>query len=139
MQNFIYNIPTKVFFGKGQISNLSAAIKEYGASKVLLVYGGGSIKKYGVYEAATAELKKENIKFVEIGNVKPNPHIEDVNEAIKTYKDNGFDFILGIGGGSTIDSCKAIAAGVHYDGSVLDFMTGKAEMKKIYHNLILAR
>jgi len=130
MKNFVFNIPTKVFFGQGQVSNLSSAIKEYGGSKVLLVYGGGSIKKYGVYDAVITEFKKGGIEFVEIGNVKPNPHIEDINEAIGIYKEKKLDFILGVGGGSTIDSCKAIAAGVFYEGDVLDFMTGKAEMKE---------
>ncbi len=124
MENFVYNMPTKVYFGKDQIKNLASAIKENGGSKILLVYGGGSIKRNGIHQAVLAELKQSNIEFVECGGIKPNPRVEDVIRGIELYRSNNLDFVLGVGGGSVIDSCKAIAAGVCYNGSVIDLMDG---------------
>ncbi|NHJ12907.1 MAG: iron-containing alcohol dehydrogenase [Candidatus Thorarchaeota archaeon] len=122
MENFVYNIPPKIYFGKGQIANLASAIKENGGAKVLLVYGGGSIKRNGIYQAVVDELRKGNIEFTECGGIKPNPRVEDVKRGIELYRANNLDFILGVGGGSVIDSCKAIAAGVPYSGDVVDLM-----------------
>ncbi|MDP4201695.1 MAG: iron-containing alcohol dehydrogenase [Bacteroidota bacterium] len=130
MENFSFYLPTIVHFGKGQISSLGASIKQFGGSKVLLAYGGGSIKANGIYNAVVAALKKANIPFVDCDGIKPNPPVEDVNRGIKLYRDNGCDFILAVGGGSTIDACKAMAAGVCYDGDVMDLMAGgKGEIK----------
>lgn len=131
MENFVYNIPTKVYFGKGQITNLASAIKENGGSKILLVYGGGSIKRNGIYEAVVDELRRGNLEYVECGGIKPNPPVEDVNRGIELFRANNLDFILGVGGGSVIDTCKAIAAGVPYDGNVIDLMDKeKGEIKE---------
>lgn len=130
MENFSFNVPTTVHFGKGQIENLSASIKQFGGSKVLLAYGGGSIKKNGVYLSVVEELKKGNIEFVECDGIRPNPPVQDVNKGINIYRQNACDFILAVGGGSTIDACKAMAAGVCYDGDVMDLMAdGKGEIK----------
>ncbi|WP_422127779.1 iron-containing alcohol dehydrogenase [Vibrio hannami] len=129
MENFIYNIPTRAYFGKGQVSNLGAAIKEFGGSKVLLAYGGGSIKTNGIYDDVVAQFESHGIGFVELAGIKPNPRVESVNEGVALYRENGCDFILAVGGGSTLDAAKAIAAGVSYEGDVLDLLTGKAETK----------
>lgn len=128
MDNFIYHIPTKAFFGKGQVGNLGSAIKEFGGSRVLLAYGGGSIKRNGIYDDVVAQLKEHSLEFVELEGIQPNPHIESVEEGIVLYREKGCDFILAVGGGSTLDACKAIAAGVVYDGHVMDLLTGKAQV-----------
>ncbi|PKQ65224.1 iron-containing alcohol dehydrogenase [Labilibaculum manganireducens] len=124
MENFSFYVPTTIHFGKGQIENLSSSIKQFGGSKVLLAYGGGSIKKNGIYDAVTNELKKADIDFVDCDGIKPNPPVSDVRKGIQIYRENSCDFILAVGGGSTIDAAKAIAAGVCYDGDVMDLMAG---------------
>ena len=128
MENFIFNIPTVAYVGKGQISNLGLGIKQFGGLKVLLAYGGGSIKTNGIYDAVINEFKKNEIEFVEISGIKPNPPIEDVYEGIKLFKENGCDFIVAVGGGSALDAAKAMAAGVKYDGDVFDLISGKISL-----------
>src|SRR5699024_3748670 len=129
MLNFDYSIPTEIFFGKGQIEVLGDEIKKYG-SKVLLTYGGGSIKKNGIYVKATEILKENNIEFWELGGIEPNPRVTSVREGIKICKENNIDFILPIGGGSTIDCSKAIATSYYYEGDPWDLVIGKAEITK---------
>ena len=126
MNNFIYSIPTTAYFGKGQISILGETIKTHGGSKVLLAYGGGSIKKNGIYDAVVEQFDKVGLAYVELSGIKPNPRIESVEEGIEIYRNNGCDFILGVGGGSTLDACKAIAAGVKYAGSVTDLFVDES-------------
>lgn len=130
MENFVFSIPTTVFFGKRQIENLTPSIKNFEGSKILLAYGGGSIKKNGIYDEVTGELKKAGISYFELAGIKPNPRVESVEEGIKICRQNNVDFILAVGGGSTIDTCKAIAAGVNYKGEVMDLLTGKAQVGK---------
>ncbi|MDD2830391.1 MAG: iron-containing alcohol dehydrogenase [Sulfuricurvum sp.] len=125
MENFIFNIPTKAFFGKGQLDNLAAGIKEFGGSRVLLAYGGGSIKSNGIYQAVLEQFSKAGIFHVELSGIKPNPPIEDVYEGIRIYKENNLNFIVAVGGGSALDAAKAIAAGAKYDGDVFDLISGK--------------
>ena len=122
MNNFIYSIPTTAYFGKGQINVLGETIKAHGGSKVLLAYGGGSIKQNGIYDAILGQFSKAGLVHVELNGIQPNPRIESVEEGIKLYRENGCDFILAVGGGSTLDACKAIAAGVKYDGPVDDLL-----------------
>jgi hypothetical protein len=129
MENFIFNIPTVAYVGKGQISNLGSSIKQFGGSKVLLAYGGGSIKTNGIYNSIINELNSANISYVEISGIKPNPPIEDVYQGIETYKRNNCDFILAVGGGSALDAAKAMAAGVKYDGDVFDLVSGKVAVQ----------
>jgi alcohol dehydrogenase YqhD (iron-dependent ADH family) len=131
MDNFIYSIPTTVYFGKGQISILGETIKAHGGSKVLLAYGGGSIKKNGIYIAVIEQLDKAGLGHVELSGIQPNPRIESVEEGIGLYRENGCDFILAVGGGSTLDVCKAIAAGVKYDGPVGDLFVGESGLSDI--------
>lgn len=125
MENFIFNIPTVAYVGKGQISNLGSSIRQFGGSKVLLAYGGGSIKTNGIYDAVISEFEKNKIEFVEISGIKPNPPIEDVYKGIKLFKENSCDFIVAVGGGSALDAAKAMAAGVKYNGDVFDLISGK--------------
>lgn len=130
MENFNFYLPTTVYFGKGQISNLASSIKMFGGGNVLLTYGSGSIKKNGVYNAITTELKNAGITYVDCDGIRPNPPVEDVRKGINLYRENACDFILAVGGGSTIDASKAMAAGVCYDGDVMDLMTdGKGKIK----------
>ena len=115
MQNFYYSIPTEVYFGKGQIEHLGDSVKQYG-SKVLLVYGGGSVKKFGVYDAVIAELEKAGLEVTELSGVEPNPRITTVNKGAAICKEKGIEVVLPVGGGSTIDCSKGIAAGAKYSG-----------------------
>jgi alcohol dehydrogenase YqhD (iron-dependent ADH family) len=126
MNNFIFSIPTTAYFGKGQINILGETIKTHGGSKVLLAYGGGSIKLNGIYDTILEQFGKAGLAFVELNGIQPNPRIESVEEGITIYRNNGCDFILAVGGGSTLDACKAIAAGVKYDGPVIDLFVDES-------------
>lgn len=128
MLNFNYSIPTSIYFGKGKMDSLPKLIKQYG-SKILLTYGGGSIKSNGIYDKVVNLLKENNIEYFELGGVDPNPRITTVREGIKICKENNVDFILALGGGSVIDCSKTIAAGCYYDGDPWDFFVGKARIK----------
>jgi alcohol dehydrogenase YqhD (iron-dependent ADH family) len=129
MENFTFQNATKIIFGSETELKVGDEIKGQG-SKVLLHYGGGSIKKTGLYDKVTNSLKKAGIEFVELAGAMPNPRLGLVNEGIKICRDNKIDFILAVGGGSAIDSAKAIAVGIPYDGDVWDFYDGKAEAKE---------
>ncbi len=121
MENFIYNIPTKIAFGKGQVRMLPEFIKEYG-SKVLLLYGGGSIKKTGIYDDVTEQLKKNDITYLELSGIEPNPQIESVRKGVCICRQEKIEVLVPIGGGSTIDCAKAVAAGAFYDGDPWDLV-----------------
>ncbi|MFA6506863.1 MAG: iron-containing alcohol dehydrogenase [Treponemataceae bacterium] len=124
MDNFEFLNPTRIVFGKGTESQVGAEVKRF-ASSCLLHFGGGSIKKSGLYDRIVASLKKEGIRFVELGGVQPNPRVGLVREGIEICRKNKLEFVLAVGGGSVIDSAKAIAVGVPYSGDVWDFFTGK--------------
>jgi len=125
MDNFIFQSPTRIIFGKDTELEVWKETKKF-AGKVLLQYGGSSIKKYGLYDRIIKSLKKEDIEVFELWGVKPNPRLDLVHEGIKICRDNNINFILAVGGGSAIDSAKAIACGVNYGGDVWDFYsTGK--------------
>lgn len=130
MENFNYNIPTKVFFGKGKIEVLGKEIKKYG-SRVLLAYGGGSIKRTGVYDDVIKELRENDISYFELSGIEPNPRVTSVEEGVKICRENDIDFILAVGGGSTIDCSKAIAAAYYYDGEPWDLVIGKAKIENV--------
>ncbi|MCY6959746.1 iron-containing alcohol dehydrogenase [Clostridium brassicae] len=129
MLKFSYSIPTNVHFGKGRIKVLAKEIKKYG-SKVLLTYGGGSIKRNGLYDSIVEIFNENDISFCELNGIDPNPRLTSVNEGIKICKENNIDFILAVGGGSVIDCSKIIAAGYHYEGDPWDFFIGKARIKQ---------
>jgi len=129
MENFTYQNQTKIIFGKGTEKRVGEELVPYKA-KVLLHYGSGSVKKSGLYDRVVASLKAADISFVELGGVKPNPRLGLVREGIKLCREEGVGFILAVGGGSVIDSAKAIALGVPYEGDVWDFFEGKEIPKK---------
>ena len=119
--DFTYYTPTKVVFGKEADRQLGALIKARGAKKVLIHYGGGSVERNGVLKRVEEALAAEKIAYVKLGGVVPNPHLSLVYEGIELCKKEGVDFILAVGGGSVIDSAKAIGYGVANDGDVWDF------------------
>ena len=126
---FMYSIPTKVAFGKGQIAKLPEFVAEFGKN-VLLVYGGGSIKKIGIYDEIYSLLGKDRVNIVELSGVEPNPRVTTVNKGVKLCRDNDIDVILAVGGGSTIDCSKAVAAGYYYDGDVWDIISKRLTVTK---------
>ena len=121
MYNFKFSVPTTVYFGKGQISHLSEECLKYG-NKLLLVYGGGSIKKIGIYDEVMAQCQKAGIEVIECGGVEPNPRIESVRRGVALCREHHVDMVLAVGGGSTIDCAKVIAASVHYEGDAWDIV-----------------
>ena len=125
MDNFSFYSPTYFEFGKGTESETGKLVKRFGGSKVLIHYGGGSVIRSGLLGRVQTSLAKEGIGHVELGGVMPNPRDGLVYEGIEICKREGVDFILAVGGGSAIDSAKAIAAGVVYDGDFWDFYKGK--------------
>ncbi|TBL73899.1 iron-containing alcohol dehydrogenase [Paenibacillus thalictri] len=125
MNTFMFYNPTRLFFGKGTLEQLSAQIPQYGKN-VLLVYGGGSIKRNGVYDKTIDLLKSIDAKVVELGGVEPNPRLTTVHKGIELCRSENIDFILAVGGGSVIDCVKAIAIGAKFDGEVWDIITRKA-------------
>ncbi len=129
MENFIFYAPTKVYFGKGYEKQVGEIIKEYGFNKIMLQYGKDSVKKSGLYDLVIKSLTEANIQWVEMGGVEPNPKIEFVRNAIKLAKEEKVQFILAIGGGSVLDSCKFTALGAKTDCDVWDFAMGKSKPK----------
>ena len=125
MENFTFYSPTYFVFGKESENQAGEYVKKFGGTKVLIHFGGKSAKASGLLDRVEASLKKENIPFVELGGVKPNPRSGLVYEGIELCRKEKVDFILAVGGGSAIDSAKAIAAGVLYDGDFWDFYMGK--------------
>lgn len=121
MVNFEYFTPTKVVFGKNAEEKTGELVKEQGCKKVLVHYGGQSAKKSGLLGRICDSLEKEGISYVTLGGVVPNPHLSKVHEGIELCKKEGVDFILAVGGGSVIDSGKAIGYGVANEGEVWDF------------------
>lgn len=121
MLNFDYYTPTKVAFGKETVSRVGKLIKEFGGKKVLIHYGGGSVIRSGLMDKVKAILEEEQIPYIMLGGAVPNPHLSLVYEGIELCKKEAVDFILAVGGGSAIDSAKAIGYGVANDGDVWDF------------------
>src|SRR5665647_283791 len=121
MDNFIFDGASRVIFGKGAENNLAAEIKRFGGKKVFLHYGMGSIKKSGLYGKVIKLLKDGGLEITEQGGARPNPVLSHVREGIKICRDAKADFILAVGGGSVIDSAKAIAVGVPYNGDAVSY------------------
>lgn len=128
MDNFIFNAYTKIYFGKGMIENLPEAIRKHGKN-VLLVYGGGSIKKNGIYDKAKSLLSDCNI--IELPGVDPNPKIETVREGVQLCRKYNVEVILAIGGGSVIDCSKAIGAGYYYEGDAWDIVADPSKITEV--------
>ncbi len=129
MQNFNFYTPTKVIFGKDTENQVGSLIKETGAKKVLVHFGGESAKKSGLLDKVYESLKKESIEYISLGGVVPNPLLSLVHKGVELCKSNNIDFILAVGGGSVIDSAKAIALGSCVDFDVWDFYLRKVEPK----------
>ena len=130
MDNFSYCSPTRYVFGRGveaQTGSLTAAM---GCHKVLIVYGGGSARRSGLLDRVTASLREAGVEWAELGGIQPNPTDDRVYEGIGLCREEGVDGILAVGGGSAIDTAKAIAGGVPYDGDFWDFWAGKAVMSE---------
>ena len=127
--SFIYDIPTKVYFGENRLGNLGSELKKIG-QRVLLVYGGGSIKTIGLYDRVVDIVKESGLNLFECSGIEPNPRITSVDRGANTCKREKIDVILAVGGGSVIDAAKCIGAAAYYDGEPWDLVTGKAEIKK---------
>lgn len=124
MNNFIYNIPTKVYFGEDQLGHLGEELSKYG-TRVLLTYGGGSIKKTGLYDKVVAEVKKAGLELFELSGIEPNPRVSSVNKGADICKKEHIDVLLAVGGGSVIDCTKYIGAAAYYDGDAWDILLEK--------------
>lgn len=129
MNDFIYDIPVKVYFGQNQLPNLGPELKRFG-TRVLLTYGGGSIKKIGLYDKITAELKRAGLEWEELSGIEPNPRIDSVREGVKLCKEKKIDVLLAVGGGSVIDATKYIAAGAIVDFDPWKFFSDWAPIEK---------
>ena len=127
---FTYSIPTKIYFGKGQLNSLGNVISDYG-KKVLLVYGGGSIKKTGVYDIVCSQLKQMKIQIYELSGIEPNPKIDSVRKGIAVCKQESIEVVIAVGGGSVIDAAKFIAAGACVDFDVWDFISKKSQVQNV--------
>ena len=125
MDNFNFYSPTEFIFGKDRENECGKYVKKYGKGKALIHYGGGSAEKSGLLDRVRQSLREEGIDFAELGGVQPNPRDTLVYEGIELCRREQVGFILAVGGGSVIDSAKAIAAGVPYDGDFWDFYSGK--------------
>lgn len=129
MLNFDFYSPARLLFGRGEESRIGELLKPH-AKKALLHYGGGSIKRSGLYDRVVKSLNDAGVDFVELGGVKPNPRLSLVHEGIALCKKENVDLILAVGGGSAIDSAKAIAMGVYYDGDVWEVYEEGKEIEK---------
>jgi alcohol dehydrogenase YqhD (iron-dependent ADH family) len=129
MNNFDLYTPTRILFGRGYEHRIGELLKPH-ATKVLLHYGGGSIKKSGLYDSVVASLNKAGLAFVELGGVQPNPRLKLALEGIGLCKKEGVDLILAVGGGSAIDSSKCIAMGYYYEGDIWDVYEKDLEVEK---------
>lgn len=127
MIDFKYYNPTRIEFGKAKEANIGKYIAEYGVSKVLIVYGSERIKKSGLFDTVSKSLAENGITFEELGGVQSNPLLSKVYEGIEIAKSKNVEAVLAVGGGSVLDSSKAIAAGAKYDGDVWDFFLHTAE------------
>ena len=137
MENFTFYSPTYFVFGKDEERNVGKYVKRFGGTKVLIHYGGGSVVRSGLLDRVKKSLTDEGLSFVALGGVKPNPRSGLVYEGIALCRKEKVDFVLAVGGGSTIDSSKAIAAGTIYEGDFWDFYSGKPVEKALPVGTIL--
>lgn len=129
MNNFIYDIPVKVYFGENQLGHLGEELSKYG-KRVLLTYGGGSIKKNGLYDAVVAEIKNAGLELYELSGIAPNPRIDSVRQGAKMCKEHEIDVLLAVGGGSTLDATKWMAAGACVEHDPWEFFSKWAPVEK---------
>lgn len=129
MNNFIYDIPVKVYFGENQLHHLGEELSKYG-KRVLLTYGGGSIKKIGLYDAVVKEIKAAGLELFELSGIAPNPRIDSVREGARMCKEHNIDVLLAVGGGSTLDATKWMAAGACVEHDPWDFFSKWSPVEK---------
>ncbi|MBN7773497.1 iron-containing alcohol dehydrogenase [Clostridium aminobutyricum] len=129
MNSFIYDIPTRVYFGENQLGHLGKELSKYG-KRVLMVYGGGSIKSIGLYDKVVAEIKNAGLELFECSGIEPNPRVTSVNRGATICKKEKIDVLLAVGGGSTIDATKFIGAATYYEGDAWDILTRKTRITK---------
>lgn len=129
MNNFIYDIPVKVYFGENQLHHLGEELSKYG-KRVLLTYGGGSIKKIGLYDAVVKEIKAAGLELFELSGIAPNPRIDSVREGARMCKEHNIDVLLAVGGGSTLDATKWMAAGACVEHDAWDFFSKWSPVEK---------
>lgn len=129
MNNFVFQNTTKIYFGKGQLVHLADELKQYG-TRVLLTYGGGSIKRIGLYDSIVSSLNESGFTVFELPGVEPNPRHTTVNKGADICKKENIDVLLAVGGGSTIDCTKAIAAAAYYEGDAWDLVKQKVPVTK---------
>jgi alcohol dehydrogenase YqhD (iron-dependent ADH family) len=130
MNNFTYDTKTKIIFGKDQLGALKEELPLLGVKKLLLVYGKSSIQRLGIYDQILEIAEDLGIQVFEEGGVRPNPDVSSVRKGIETCKKEGIDFVLAAGGGSVIDTAKAIGFGVYYEGDVWDVYLRKGDSHK---------
>lgn len=128
MQNFHLTMPTHIYFGEGSTKKITKELSQY--KRILLVAGGGSIKKNGAYEQVTSALESMQVKWEELWGIVPNPDIDKVKEGIKLIKENDLQFILAVGGGSVIDTAKAIATGYYFEGDCWQLFYDERKVQK---------
>ena len=140
MFDFTFHNPTKIEFGRDKERNIGLYMREFDAKRTLLIYGSDRIKKDGLFDTVVASLKENGIEFIELGGVVSNPVLSKVYEGIELARKFNADSVLSVGGGSCLDSAKAIAAGALYEGDVWDFFTGKDPSRalKIFDVITLA-
>lgn len=129
MNSFIYDIPTKVYFGPGQLENLGGELAVFG-KKVLLCYGGGSIKKSGLYDRVVTQIKAAGLELFELSGIDPNPRVSSVNAGAAICRQEKIDVLLAVGGGSVLDCTKYIGAAAYYEGDAWDILLGKVNVEK---------
>lgn len=137
MQNFIFKSPTEFIFGKEAENQTGSYLKKYGAKKVLVLYGGKSAKASGLLDRVTKSISEAGIAYIEMGGVQPNPVLSKVREGIELCRREQVDFLLAIGGGSVIDTMKAIGIGIDYEGDVWDYFCGKASNPHPYPGAVV--
>ena len=130
MNNFAFYSPTEFVFGKGTESQTAELVKKYKGTKVMIVYGGGSVVRSGLLDKVKKYLDEAGIAHVELGGIQPNPTDPKVYEGIELGRREGIDFLLPVGGGSVIDTAKAIAMGIPYEGDFWDFYMNKVVPEK---------
>ena len=125
MNSFSYCVPTRVIFGAGEVRQAGRAVRDHGGSRVLVVYGGGSAVRNGTLQKVTDALDAEGLTYYVEGGVQPNPRLAFAQDLADRYRDKDIDFLLAVGGGSVLDTCKAVAMGLYSGGEVWDFFEGK--------------
>lgn len=136
MKDFHFYAPTEVVFGATAEEQTGKLVKKHGGNKVLVHYGGKSAERSGLLDKICKQLDSEGIGYIKLGGVVPNPRLSLVHTGISLCRQKGIDFILAVGGGSVIDSAKAIAYGIPYDGEVWNFYTGEAEPQSCLPGLV---